>query len=119
MAGDDDVATAAAAAKAKRHEATARAAAALDQELTAKETANATLHTQAIAVLNIKILIPVTLEKTANKYGHWRSLFLVVLGKYNLKDHVLSDDSYPDRLAWVTMDSRGSTAPCRMTSSSR
>ena len=43
-----------------------------------------------------KILVPVTLEKPANNYGRWRSLFLVVLGKYNLKDHVLSDGSYPD-----------------------
>ena len=25
-------------------------------------------------------------------------------GKYNLKPHVLSDDSYPDRSAWSTMD---------------
>jgi hypothetical protein len=26
------------------------------------------------------------------------------LGKYNLKDHVLSDASYPTRSAWATMD---------------
>lgn len=54
----------------------------------AKEAANATLHTQAIA-----ILVPVTSEKPADDYDYWRSLFLIVLGMYNLKDHMLSDDS--------------------------
>ena len=51
-----------------------------------------------------KILVPVTLEKPANNYGRWRSLFLIVLGKYNLKDHVLSDYSYPERSTWSIMD---------------
>jgi hypothetical protein len=100
---DDDAAAAAARAdEAKRLADEARAA--RDQALAAKEAANTTLHTQAIAVINIKILIPVTLEKPANNYGRWRSLFIIVLGKYNLKDHVLSDDSYPERSAWSTMD---------------
>jgi hypothetical protein len=44
------------------------------------------------------------LDKTTNNYGRWQSLFLVVLGKYNLKGHVLTDTSYPDRRAWATMD---------------
>ena len=100
---DDDAAAAVArATEAKRLADEARAA--RDQALADKEAANATLHMQAIAIINIKILIPVTLEKPANNYGHWRSLFLIVLDKYNLKDHVLSDDSYPDRSAWSTMD---------------
>ena len=42
-----------------------------------------------------------TLDKPANNYGRWSSMFLVVLGKYNLKDHVLSDVSYPGRSAWA------------------
>jgi hypothetical protein len=54
---------------------------------------------QSITVINTKVLLPVTLEKPANNYGCWRSLFLIVLSKYNLKDHVLSDESYPDRSA--------------------
>jgi len=93
-----------AAAVAKRITNAKAAAEALDKELTAKEAANATLHSQANAVLNIKILSPVTLEKVANNYGCWSSMFLVVLGKYNLLDHVLADDSYPARSAWKTMD---------------
>lgn len=82
----------------------AAAAAALDKELTDKEAANATLHSQAISVHNIKILIPMTLDKSANNYRRWRSMFLVVLGKYNLQDHVLSDVAHPTRSAWTTMD---------------
>ena len=100
MPPSNDAAAAAAAAKAAAEAEAAR----LDAELTAKETANATLHSQAIGVMNIKVLVPMTLEKPANNYGRWRSMFLVVLGKYNLKDHVLSDASYPARSAWATMD---------------
>jgi len=96
---------AAAAAAAKRHEEEARtAAAALDKQLTTQEEANAAIHAQAIGVMNIKVLVPVTLDKPANNYGRWRSMFLVVLGKYNLKDHILSDVSYPGRSAWAQMD---------------
>jgi len=106
--GDAAAAAAAAAANdAKKREDAAREAealAALVRALTAHETANTTLHTQAISILNIKMLVLVTLEKPANNYGRWRSLFLVVLGKYNLKDHVLSDAFYPDLSAWATMD---------------
>nr|AAX95825.1 retrotransposon protein, putative, unclassified [Oryza sativa Japonica Group]ABA93147.1 retrotransposon protein, putative, unclassified [Oryza sativa Japonica Group] len=63
----------------------------------------ATLHQQAIAVLNIKALIPVTLDLATANYTRWRGMFLVVLGKYALTDHVLSDDppSHPD---WAQMD---------------
>lgn len=41
---------------------------ALDRELTAQEAANKDLHAQAIGVHNIKILIPVTLDKSASNY---------------------------------------------------
>ncbi|XP_066323261.1 uncharacterized protein [Miscanthus floridulus] len=51
---------------------------------------SAAVHAQALAVLNIK--------------SWWRTLFLVVLGKYALMDHVLSDEANPDRSAWVQMD---------------
>jgi hypothetical protein len=67
---------------------------ALDHVLTAREEANAAIHAQASGVMNIKVLVTVTPDKSANNYDHWRSMFLVVLDKYNLKDHVLSDKSY-------------------------
>jgi hypothetical protein len=44
------------------------------------------------------------LDKPANNYSRWRSSFLTVLGKYNLKDHVLSNDAYPARSVWAQMD---------------
>ena len=59
---------------------------------------------QAIAILNIKVLVPMTLEKSPDNYGHLRFLFIVVLDKYNLKDHVISDNSYPNRSVWGSMD---------------
>ena len=45
-----------------------------------------------------------TLEKSPDNYGHLRFLFIVILDKYNLKDHVISDNSYPNRSVWATMD---------------
>ncbi|XP_012700662.1 uncharacterized protein LOC101766505 [Setaria italica] len=101
MAGDAAAAAAAAAAEQKQQE----EAEALDKALTAKEAANTTLHAQAIALHNIKSAITLVLDKSSNNYGRWRPLFLIVLGKYNLKEHVLTDIAYPDRSAWATMDS--------------
>jgi hypothetical protein len=90
----------AAAAKKRAEE----AAAALDRDLTAKEEANKDLYAQANAVMNIKVLVTATLDKASNNYGRWRASFSTVLGKYNLKDHVLSDDAYPARPVWAQMD---------------
>jgi hypothetical protein len=92
------------AAAAEAQKCAAEAAAALDKDLTAKEAANKDLYAQANAVMNIKVLVTGTLDKPANNYGRWRSSFLTVLGKYNLKDHVLSDDAYPAGSVWAQMD---------------
>ncbi|XP_066373154.1 uncharacterized protein [Miscanthus floridulus] len=75
-------------------------AAALD----AYEAQHAAVHAAAIAVVNIKVLIPLVLDRAANNYNRWRSLFLVVLGKYALMDHVLANVVHADRPAWVQMD---------------
>jgi hypothetical protein len=93
-----------AAAAAEAQKRAAEAAAALNKDLTAKEAANKDLYAQTNAVMNIKVLVTTTLDKPANNYGRWRSSFLTVLGKYNLKDHVLSDDAYPARSVWAQMD---------------
>jgi hypothetical protein len=93
-----------AAAAAEAQQRAAEAAAALDKDLTAKEAANKDLYAQGNAVMNIKVLVTATLDKPANNYGRWRSSFLTVLGKYNLKDHVLSNDAYPARSVWAQMD---------------
>lgn len=81
-------------------EAVRQRALALDQH----EADHATLWAQATAVLNIKVLIPVTLDSIANNFNKWRGLFLVVLGKYALTRHVLYDEALSDRPVWVQMD---------------
>lgn len=64
----------------------------------------AALHAQAVSVLNIKALVPITLDVAAANFTRWRGLFLVALGKYALTDHVLSDDRRPDLAKWFQMD---------------
>ena len=85
---------------ARRRQAEAARTAALD----AYEAKHADVHAAAIAVLNIKVLVPVVLDRMANNYNHWRALFLIVLGKYALTDHVLTDVVNADRPAWVQME---------------
>jgi hypothetical protein len=55
-------------------------------------------------VLNIKVLVPLVLDHTTDNYNCWRSMFLIVLGRYTLTDYVLSDDTNDDRPTWVQMD---------------
>lgn len=62
------------------------------------------LHTQAVGVLNVKALVPVTLDVGAANFTRWRGLFLVALGKYALTNHVISDNYFPDRADWLQMD---------------
>jgi len=62
------------------------------------------LHTQALGILNIRALVPVTLDLDAPSFSKWRRLMLLALGKYALADHVLSDAIYPNNPHWVRMD---------------
>jgi len=62
------------------------------------------LHTQAAAVQNIKNLIPIVLDLQSSNYSKWRGYVLLILGRFALKDHVLSDDSRPYDPAWSRMD---------------
>jgi len=61
------------------------------------------LHAQAVAVQNIRSLVPVVLDVTTGNYTRWREQFLLILGKFSLQDHVLDDPpaTYPD---WARMD---------------
>ena len=70
-------------------------AAALD----AYEAKYAAVHATAIAVL-----VPLVLDHAADNYNWWRTMFLTVLGKYALTDHVLTDVVNADRPAWVQMN---------------
>ncbi|XP_066358175.1 uncharacterized protein [Miscanthus floridulus] len=49
------------------------------------------LHAQAVAVQNIRHLIPVVLDVAAGNYTQWHEQFLLTVGKYALQDHVLRD----------------------------
>ena len=69
--------------------------------LDAYEAKYTAVHAVAIAVLNIKVLVPVVLDRAANNYSRWHTLFLVVLGKYALTYHVLSDVANTDCSSWV------------------
>jgi hypothetical protein len=75
-------------------------AAALD----AYERAHEALWVQATAVVNVKALIPVLLDQATNTYTKWHGMFLTVLGKYALTRHVLEDEAFPSRPAWVQAD---------------
>ena len=119
MAEDDDAAAAAAAAaadaaeaarlveearradEARRVEETRLRLAALDEYEAAHHEA---LWAQATAVVNVKSLIPVILDQATNTYTKWRHLFLTVLGKYALTQHVLEDEAFPTRPAWTQAD---------------
>ena len=48
------------------------------------------LHAQAVAVQNIRSLIPIVLDVSGN-YARWKYQFLLVVGKFSLRDHILSD----------------------------
>jgi hypothetical protein len=87
-----------------QREATTKAKADRDATLDALEAKHAAVHAQALAVVNVKVLIPITLDRTANNYDRWCKHFLVILGKYALTDHVLTDVAYPGWSAWVQMD---------------
>jgi hypothetical protein len=64
----------------------------------------AALHAQALGILNIRGLVPVVLDLATPSFSKWRRLFLLVLGKYALADHVLCDASFPDVAPWVRME---------------
>ena len=48
------------------------------------------LHAQAVAVQNIRLLVPLVLDVASTFYGRWRESFLIV-GRYSLERHILFD----------------------------
>ena len=74
------------------------------RSVTSEAAAIAHLHSQAAAVQNIKNLIPIVLDLQSSNYSKWRGYVLLVLGRYALKDHVLSDVPRPCDAAWSRMD---------------
>jgi hypothetical protein len=72
--------------------------------ISSEAAAIAHLHSQAANVQNIKNLIPITLDLQSSNYSKWCGHILLVLGRFALKDHVLSDASHPADAAWSRMD---------------
>jgi hypothetical protein len=76
-----------------------------DQRLAEYENAEqAQLHAQAIAVINIKLMIPLVLEQTSTFYSRWRSLFLNTVSKYALDCLMLTNDDFSTDPHWHRMD---------------
>jgi len=62
------------------------------------------LHARAVAVQNIRLLVPLVLDVASSFYGRWRESILIVVGRYSLQNHILSDVAAPDSPDWVRMD---------------
>lgn len=62
------------------------------------------LHTQAVAVQNIRSLVPLILDLQANNFNCWHEYFLLTSGKYSPEDHVLSDAMALTSPDWEHMD---------------
>jgi hypothetical protein len=61
-------------------------------------------HSQAIAVHNIRLLVPIVLDLAANNYTHWREQFLLTVSKFSLQDLVLYDCPAVILPDWNRMD---------------
>ena len=62
------------------------------------------LHAQAVGVQNIRGLVPIVLDSSADNYSRWRESFLLTLGKFSLQDHILYDGPAPAVPDWIRMD---------------
>jgi hypothetical protein len=63
------------------------------------------LHLQAAGVPHIKTLVTVILDSNSTSYARWRDQLLLVLRRYTLDSHVLSDTHARARdLAWRRRD---------------
>jgi uncharacterized membrane protein YgcG len=54
--------------------------------------------------INIKSLIPITLDMESTSFRRWRSTFRVVLGRFDLLGHINANNPRPDDPAWVQAD---------------
>ncbi|XP_066344241.1 uncharacterized protein [Miscanthus floridulus] len=69
-----------------------------------KQRPSPTSTLKLLSAQNIKNLIPIVLDVQSSNYSKWRGYVLLILGRFALKDHVLSDDSRPYDPAWSRMD---------------
>jgi hypothetical protein len=62
------------------------------------------LRAQAVAVQNLRALVPIVLDRHSTQYSQWRGLFLNTLGKYALADHINLDAAPQDVGDWDAME---------------
>lgn len=62
------------------------------------------LHAQAVAVQNIRALVPLVLDLNSAFFARWRESFLLTVGKFSLQQHLLSDDTAHNSPDWARMD---------------
>jgi hypothetical protein len=60
-------------------------------------------HAQAVAINNIRSLVPIVLDIDSGTFNRWRDQFLLTLGKFSLQDHVHLDAPVSS-LDWDQMD---------------
>jgi hypothetical protein len=68
-----------------------------------QEAAALNLHAQAVAVNNIRSLIPIVLDADSSTFNCWRDQFLLNLDKFSLQDHV-DLDALASSPNWDRMD---------------
>jgi hypothetical protein len=54
--------------------------------------------------INIKRLVPITLDMLSTSFRRWRNTFRVVLGRFDLLSHIEANNPRPDDAAWVQAD---------------
>jgi hypothetical protein len=59
---------------------------------------------QALHSVSIKALVQYTLDMETYNYTKWRTLFSMVLGRFNLLHHVTDDVTHPTDLEWTKDD---------------
>jgi hypothetical protein len=62
------------------------------------------LHAQAASLQNIRSVVTIILQPSSPDYKQWRDLVLLMLHRYALDDHVLSDVADPS-VYWARLDS--------------
>jgi hypothetical protein len=72
--------------------------------ITNAQALTTSLHAQAVAVQNLRDLVPIVLDRHSTQYSQWCGLFLNTLGKYALADHVNLDAAPQDIGDWDAME---------------
>jgi hypothetical protein len=62
------------------------------------------LHSQAVAVSNIRNHVTTILDVDSGNFSRWRDQFLLILGKFSLRGHVMEDAPTPGSPDWDRMD---------------